>query len=367
MQAPAPEFRPHRDAITSVAFHSDGHHVLTASADGSAAMVELGTGRSLVLPHPAAVRRARLSADEGRIATACDDGSVRIWQRESGQLLHAIAAHQGPVLDAQFFAADRLVLSIGQDGGVRVWDPTTGTRAFELRAHGKACLCAAVDEALGLIATGGADHRVLVHDLAGKPVAALDTLDPVRKPGLVIEGNASALCFDRARRRLVVANRCDVMVVYELDGWLPRWVKPQDEGQQYSLHLAFAPGGRFYATAHSGVGDWTFVDADSLQPRDVGKQGFPTAIVSVLRFSPDARLLLVASRDDSVSLWDLDRGERHLELRARHGGIRAAEFRADGSWVVTGSQDGTLRAWPVQPLPFAREHHARLTGRASGQ
>src|SRR5262249_9667489 len=114
----------------------------------------------------------------------------------------------------------------------------------------------------------------------------------------------------------------------------------------------------FYATAHSGVGDWTFVDADTLVPRDLGQAAFPTAIVSALRFSPDGRLLLVASRDDSVSVWDLARGERQLELRGRHGGIRAAEFSADGTWVATGSQDGTLRAWPVRPLPFAQQHHA---------
>jgi WD40 repeat protein len=128
------------------------------------------------------------------------------------------------------------------------------------------------------------------------------------------------------------------------------------------MQLAAAEGGRFYATAHSGVGDWTFVDAATLEPADVGAGSFPSAIVSALHFSPDGRLLLVAARDDSVSLWDLARRERHLELRGRHGGIRAAEFSRDGEWVATGSQDGTLRAWPVHPLPFAREHHARLTG-----
>ncbi|HLQ37271.1 MAG TPA: protein kinase [Planctomycetota bacterium] len=370
LQAPAPEFQPHREAITSIAFFADGRHVLTGSADTTAAVVDLGTGRAdLVLPHPAAVRRARLSADEHRIVTACADGAVRIWARTGGTTpLQLLRAHQGSATDAQFFADDQRVLTIGADGGARVFDAATGRMVCELTPHTRACLCAAVDPLLALIATGGADHRVLVHDLQGKLLAALDTLGPAAQPGLELEGNASALAFDRARRRLVVANRNlgDTMVIYDLDGWRPTWIKTPDQGQEYSLHLAFAQGGRFYATAHSGVSDWTFVDAGTLQPRDFGKGSFPAAIVSAMRFSPDARLLLVAARDDSVSVWDLARGERHLELRGRHGGIRAAEFSQDGQWVATGSQDGTLRAWPVQPLPFAREHHARLTGKRAG-
>ena len=366
LQAPAPEFSAHQDAIVSLAFLADGRHVLTASRDATAAVVDLDTGKAApVLRHPAPVRRARLSADEQRIVTACEDGSVRIW-RSDGSPLHELRAHAGAATDALFFADDQRVLTIGTDGAARVFDAATGDVACELTSHGKACLCAAVDAELGLIATGGADHQVLLHDLDGRLVARLGTLEPTARAGLEIEGNASARAFDRGRRRLVVANRRDTMVIFALDGFRPTWIRPRSQGQEYSMHVASAAGGRFYATAHSGVGDWTFVDAETLQPDDVGEGNLPTAIVSALRFSPDGRLLLVAARDDSVSLWDLERRERHLELRGQHGGIRAAEWSQDGQWVATGSQDGTLRAWPVQALSFARAHYERLTGRRAG-
>lgn len=368
LQAPAPEFRGHNDAITSLAFFADGRRVLTTSRDATAAVVDLGTGRAQrVLPHPAPVRRARLSADEQRILTACDDGVVRLFAHPgSGQPLQAWSAHTGAVNDVVFLDDDRRVLSIGHDGDVHVFDAASGAHVVDLRSHRKACLCVAVDPRLGLIATGGADRQVLVHDAKGAFLAALDTLPPDTTPGLDIQGNASALAFDTARRRLVVANRRDTLAVFNVDGWRGSWVEPRTEGQQYSAHVALVSGGAFYATAHSGVGDWTFVDAETLSPRDVGAAWFPAAIVAALRFSPDARLLLVAARDDSVSLWDLARGERHLELRGRHGGIRAAEFSPDGAWVATGSQDGVLRVWPVRPLPFARAYHARACGEGSG-
>lgn len=368
LQAPAPELRPHGDAILSLEFLADGRRVLTASRDATASIVDLDSGRAeRVLRHPAAVTSARLSTDETRIVTACGDGTVRVWARDDGSAPRLQRhAHTGAVIDAQFLAANQRVLSIGAEGGVHLFAADTGIEVATMRAHERACLCAAVDEELGLIATGGADHRVLVHDLEGRFVIALATLPPDAAPGFAIQGNATALAFDRARRRLVVANRRDAMVVFALDGWRPHWVEARTQGQQYSRHLAMAPGSRFYATAHSGVGDWTFVDAATLVPDDVGSGNFPSAIVSVLRYSPDGRLLLVASRDDSVSLWDLERRQRGLDLRGQHGGIRSAVFSQNGDWVATGSQDGTLRAWPVQPLPFAQRHYERLTGKRAG-
>ncbi|HZT56857.1 MAG TPA: hypothetical protein VFA35_11560, partial [Burkholderiaceae bacterium] len=367
LQAPAPELRPHRDAIVSLEFLADGRHVLTASRDATAAVVDLDSGLAEpVFPHPAPVRRARLSGDGARVVTAGEDGVVRVFDRRGGAPQLALPLHDGPAIDARFVAGDARLLSIGRDGRVQYVDAATGRAVATLRAHRQACLALCVDEQLGLIATGGADHRVLVCDLAGAPVADLSTLPPGDAPGLDIQGNAEALAFDAARRRLVVANRRDALLVFAIDGWQPTWVRSRTQGQEYSSHLALAPGSAFYATAHSGVGDWTFVDAATLEPADVGAAGFPSAIVSSLRFSPDGRLLLVASRDDTVSLWDLARRERQLELRAQHGGVRSTAFDRAGEWVATGSQDGTLRAWPVHPLPFAERHWARLAGRPAG-
>ena len=364
LQAPAPELRPHRDAIVALRFFAAGDRVLTASRDATAAVVHLGTGRAdPVLVHPAPVRQARLSADERRVVTACRDGGVRIWDlaATSAPPLE-LPPHQGGAVDAWFFAADRRVVSIGADGSVHIAAADDGRALSRPRGHTEACLCLQVDVALGLIATGGEDDRVVVHDFEGATVAVLDTLPAGVRPGLALEGDACALAFDHVHHRLVVANRRDALVAYDLDSWQPVWVEPRTQGQEYSKQLAVASDGSFYATAHSGVGDWTFIDPATMLPFDVGAGDFPSAIVSALRFSPDGRLLLVASRDDSVGLWDLARRERRLDLRGQHGGIRAADWSRAGDQVATGSQDGTLRAWPLQPLPFARRHYERLTG-----
>jgi WD40 repeat protein len=302
------------------------------------------------------------------VVTACDDGRARVWQRAGGAAALELAGHTAPVVGAWPFDADRRVLTIGADGDAYLFDAKSGAVQRRLQPHQRACPCAAIDPGLRLIATGSSDRTVHVYDWDGELLRVLDTFPEPRAPTFNVEGNASALAFDAQRQRLVVANRCVkvVFLIFDVRTWQPAVVAQAKgkEGQEFSMHAAFRPGGRFYATAHSGVGDWTFVDADQLAPLDIGEANMPDTIVSVMRFSPtDDGLLLVGTRDGRASLWDLVAGERHAELRIGPDGIRCAEFSADGEWVATGSQDGTLHVWPVHPLAFAREHHARLTGR----
>jgi WD40 repeat protein len=366
-QPPAPLLRPHRGAVVGVQFASDGA-VLTASHDGSAALVDVAFGhRRVTFAHPAAVRSARLSACASRVVTACDDGAVRVWPRAGGEAVVLAPTSSAAVAMRDAWAIDDArVLSLGTDGSAYLFDVATGS-CQPLRKHDDTCLCGAFDAELSRIATGGADRRVHVYDWQGRFLRSLDTYFDKRRPVYNIEGQASALAFDAKRRRLLVANRAaaDTFLAFDVDTWQRTHVASPDliEGQRYSVHAAFTPNGRFYATAHSGVGDWSFVHADTLAPRDLGQANMLDTLVSVMRFNPvDDGMLLVAARDGRIHLWDLDAGELHLELRDDHDGVRSAAFSADGKWVATGNQDGTLHIWPTRPLELAREHHARLTG-----
>jgi WD40 repeat protein len=76
----------HRDVVTSISFHPDGHIVLTGSTDGTARLWDLHTGLPLseLLSHGGPVNRVRFSPDRNRFLTASDDGSARIWDLPFG-------------------------------------------------------------------------------------------------------------------------------------------------------------------------------------------------------------------------------------------------------------------------------------------
>ena len=60
------------------------------------------------------------------MATGSRDGSARLWDSESGALLHTLEGHEGRVTDVAFSATGTLLATGSRDGTVRLWSPQTG-------------------------------------------------------------------------------------------------------------------------------------------------------------------------------------------------------------------------------------------------
>jgi WD40 repeat protein len=85
-------------------------------------------------------------------------------------------------------------------------------------------------------------------------------------------------------------------------------------------------------------------------------------IVYSARFSPDGRLLVTACRDRTVRVWDWRLGVLACPPFEHGKDAIAAIFTPNGQWVLSASVDGTARAWdwrsgkPITPpLPIEGE------------
>ena len=101
---------------------------------------------------------------------------------------------------------------------------------------------------------------------------------------------------------------------------------------------------------------WTLWDVYSREPslwasivHDTGTQN--------VRFSPDGRLLMTAGRlDGLIRLIDVDSRQVLRTLAPEPpSGIRRALFTADGTGIVSGSEDGSIRVWDVMTGEMRRE------------
>ena len=67
-------------------------------------------------------------------------------------------------------------------------------------------------------------------------------------------------------------------------------------------------------------------------------------------FSPDNRWLVTGSEDGTVRLWDVTTNERPLPPVVLHGHskiIRSIAISANNRWLVTGSDDNAARLWDL--------------------
>ncbi len=94
-----------------------------------------GTERGQLRGHTGAVTAGAICETTGRVATASEDGTARIWDLSTGQMLVELRGHIGAVTSLGFSADGDRLLTGGRDRTIRVWDPSTGDQYVVLRGH----------------------------------------------------------------------------------------------------------------------------------------------------------------------------------------------------------------------------------------
>lgn len=152
--------RGHTDSVVSVAFSRDGARVATASTDSTARVWETSTGEFRELEgHPDALTSVRFSPDGRRVVTASIDGQVRNWSVAGSRDSVVFRGHVSQVADARFSPDGRWVVTAGPSAA-GLFFAESGDRIFFLRGHGAPLAGALFTRGSRRILTAGTDGTV---------------------------------------------------------------------------------------------------------------------------------------------------------------------------------------------------------------
>lgn len=358
------------ERLGRVAVSRDGTRVAVAA--GKAVLVwntadvtrEGGPPEPLRLEHAAAVIALKFSPDSQRLATAADDGLVRIWDPILGLPLEQLVASTSPAVAVQWADDSRTLATAAADGtlwlrrttALRVLPCTPGpvhaiawlpdgslavagedgrVRSFDGNGNQNRLLEGAAGVLFSLaarpdgqqIAAGSANRKIYLWSPGGELIRQIETPAAVR-----------ALAFSQDNQRLLAGgDDGHLRVFHTQDGKL---LDDFTDAAPISA-VAIAPDNKtLYSASGSSVKEWLHASAQAV--RTLGGHG---AQVYAVAFAPQGTLAASASADQTIRIWDTANGSQLRQLTGHQGSVYTIAYSPDGGLLASGGADTTVRIW----------------------
>ena len=309
---------------------------------------------SLIIRDTTEVRGVAFSPTGDRLASAGADGTVKIRNSRTGDVVQTIKnAHTDTVVSVAFHPDGKHLASRGVDRTVKVWDLTaTGQAVWTEPCDATRKVASSYTVAFspdGRLLATGSDGEVRLYDWKNRQL--LHSLPGHEKH----EKNAISVAFSRDGRRLASASTGE-----DVNLWDTQTERPPLRTFRAPPHpvsaLAFSPdGGRLAeASFNRKVRLWDTATGELRHtlPHD--------GAVAGVAFSPDGRRLASAGEEKVVRIWDATTGREVLGLRGHTGRCGCVVFSPDGHRLASASTDKTIRVWDATPLR-EDEHQEVLT------
>jgi WD40 repeat protein/predicted Ser/Thr protein kinase len=160
------------DGMPQVATSPRGLFLLTNHAE-QGQLVDALTGEKMcdIGAHAADFRNLSFCTDGSRFLTAMKDGTIRVWDTESGAALATLTGHTSIVYDATFSPDDSRIVSAANDNTIRIWEARSYEPLLELRGHESYVHALAFSPDGARLVSASGDHTLRVWDTGPPPDA----------------------------------------------------------------------------------------------------------------------------------------------------------------------------------------------------
>ncbi|KAF7979694.1 hypothetical protein HWV62_41711 [Athelia sp. TMB] len=288
------------------------------------------------------VRSAAFSPDGRRIASGSDDGSIHIWDAETGLLVVGpIKEHASYIYSVAFSPDGHTVASGSSNGIVCFWDAETGALAVgPFKGHTDTVYSVAFSPDGLRLASGSADRTVRMWNTATGALAA----GPFE--GHTDEVNSVAFAPDG--RKVASGSDDDTVCIWDIK--MGRQVAMGRHNARV-WSVAFSPDGLHVVSASEDktVCIW---DAETGTLTAGPFEGHTESVKSVA-YSPDGLQVASGSDDQTIRIWSLQSGTITQTYKGHTDHINSVAFSSDGQRIATASSDGTVRIWDAEAGPLA--------------
>jgi WD40 repeat protein len=288
--------------------------------------------------HSGLVVALAYSPDGRTLASASADGTARLWDLNTGKLT---ATLQSPAARAYCvaFSPDGKTLAVGFGGPhglAQIWDIDRRTRQLSWAAHSRTTRGLAFHPQELILVTGGDGDDVRLWAIGGSTVGLVSESYPALQ-----DVSTAAITFTRDGKLFAgISSRPATVRVWE--SHYGRLYRSSRELSDWGYSLAFSPlAFRVVAGLQRTVAIW---DPGDYRPPLIWP-AHDGAVLGVA-FTPDGQTLLTGGADGLVKLWDPD-GELRHSFDWKIGDVGAVAFAPDGLTAAAGGYE-TILVWDVE-------------------
>jgi WD40 repeat protein len=286
-------------AVLEIDYTPDSQFLVSCSQDGAVKLWDIANKRVVreFTGHGNNVRSVCISPDGELVAAGSggwnnkEPGTIIIWRRDTGEILHKLSGHLAAVTQLRFTSSGkRLIAGSGhatqKKGELAIWEIERGQNLKKIRAGGTAIRGLDLSSDDRRIATCGVDGQIRLWDA--------DSAEQLRELGQPGEAYYTVAFSDDDK--LLAAGGDSSVAIFDVESGSVVWKKFDHSGAVKDV--SFPSQNRLISCSLDGTARmWDVASGESLLTlRDFAGE------VSRTRMSPDGRTLICSGADGRLSL-----------------------------------------------------------------
>lgn len=349
----------HEEEVVDISFSPDRNIIATASQDGT---VKLWNLEGKQIKSFSAANNAKFwgisFSPKGQIlAAASTDGTVRLWRLNGKDIeeVEPLKVSQSLVWDISFSPDGQVLASADSSGTVKLWqfdgDKFNPDPIYQIKAHDQV---KGEDQEIHKInfspdgkflATASIDNTAKLWRFDGQKIEFLRTL----------KGHTDSLwdvTFSPDSRTIATASSDNNAKLWNLEG---KEIKTLSGHKQGVLSASFATYEQNKELVVATASDDNTIKLWNLKGEEIITLTGHINGVWRASFSPNGKFLATASRDKTVKLWNLN----PQSLFGHTLDVFQVKFSPDGKILATASKDGTVKLWSFDPQDIRYIHYLK--------
>lgn len=336
----------HNNLITSISFSPNNEQIVTSSYDGTIKVWDAESGKELSSSSKilTCLTSASFSPDGKHVVSSSYyDGLITIWDALTGEEITTMKGHTSTVRSAKYSPDGEKIVSISDDKTIRIWDVDQNKktniiartnipvsyREFDINPNGKQVATIFDDTTIWIINVETGEKNMMIKTkkkrFSHHPIAFSH------------DGKSIISTFDDHSIKEWTIQDGDVISTMNVDKYPAYFVNLSPNGKKVSAALM---------NAHLGIWD---IDK-SIEGQTLNRHQTLNAVC----FSPDEKQILLSSSNHNIDVISADTYEDIKSFIGHLNSVYFTSFSPDGRRIVSGSADNTLKLWDYESAKVIR-------------